>query len=289
MASNSGETSKKRRGSYLQFLSDPSKKTPKSTFYNWNKQAEQNESRTFARKVQFHGDCEMAQDNRALMFEASTSSSSLGESTALHPEWESPDDEADETDHRTVEIPRDFITNTDDEEADRPAAEESETDDDFLVDDMHDLDSEDESGSWNAQDHEARNVIAEEEQQPVYQGAPITLGASLLLIMAYAVRHALSGVALADLLILIELHCVAPNLCRTSMKLLRAFFKKVRCPIELHYYCTTCHHYIGPEKGTSCPNPLCLRDLTIPRNSSYFVTIPLATQICSLLIRKYQC
>lgn len=192
-------------------------------------------------------------------------------------------DEADCIDD-SVEIPRDSTNDDANKEPDLPDMEQS---DDVLIDDLYELDSDEETDHESKENREISSLIAEEERQSLYKGAPITLGASLLLIMTFSVRHGLSGVALADLLILIELHCITPNLCRTSMKLLRAFFKQLRCPVELHYYCTCCHHYIGREKGPHCSNAHCLKDLTIPKNSSYFVVIPLATQLCSLLNRKY--
>lgn len=165
--------------------------------------------------------------------------------------------------------------------------DEGEAAEDVLLDDVYDLDSEQEDLENLQNDHRESCLIADEERKVLYQGAPITLGASLLLVMTFAVRHGLSGVALTDLLILMELHCITPNLCRTSMKLLRDFFKRVRCPVELHYYCTFCLHYIGREKGSHCPNKHYLKDHRVAKNVSYFIVIPLVTQLCSLLAREY--
>lgn len=292
MATNSGEAapSKKRRGPYLQFLSNPSKKTPKSTFYDWNKQAEQQAGEAAGSDV--HA-ASQTQNNDLLLttsnFEVSLSSSpSLDGSSALHSDLENLNNEGSDYIDDSADIPRDSANDDANEEPDLPDMEPDMAEhDDVLIDDLYDLDSDEETDHESKENRETSSLIAEEERQYLYKGAPITLGASLLLIMTFAVRHGLSGVALADLLILIELHCITPNLCRTSMKLLRAFFKQLRCPIELHYYCTFCRHYIGREKGPRCPNTHCLQDLTIPKNSSYFVVVPLATQLCSLLNRKY--
>lgn len=53
--------------------------------------------------------------------------------------------------------------------------------------------------------------------QPLYVGAPITLGASTLLIITFAMTHSLSGEALSHLLDLIDAHCITPNLCTTAI------------------------------------------------------------------------
>ena len=50
-----------------------------------------------------------------------------------------------------------------------------------------------------------------EEDEPLFVGSPVSASESALLIMAFAVRHKLSGVALQDLLSLVALHCPKPN------------------------------------------------------------------------------
>ena len=46
---------------------------------------------------------------------------------------------------------------------------------------------------------------------PLYAGLPITFSVSLLLIITFAMRHNLTGFALADLLTLINVHLLVPN------------------------------------------------------------------------------
>lgn len=299
MAANVAESaesgsSQKHRGPCLQFLSDPSKKIPKSTFYEWNKKINVTETQVPGSE-NIDGDVESS-ETRNLTAEFSTDSEVRGsdeaESTMLSSDSESSSNEDDFVEVEDSDaFSACFFPNPD---TDNPnigeviIPQEEDSEDDVLIDDLYDLDSEGEADLDNREsDHKESCLLAEEEGKHLYQGAPVTLGASLLLVMTFAVRHGLSGVALTDLLILIELHCIAPNLCKTSMKLLRDFFKRVRCPVELHYYCTFCLHYIGREKGSHCPNTHCLKDLGMPKNSSYFIVIPLVTQLCSLLARKY--
>ena len=44
----------------------------------------------------------------------------------------------------------------------------------------------------------------------MFEGARLTLGVSMLLVITFAMRHSITGVALADLL-LIEVHLFSPN------------------------------------------------------------------------------
>ena len=123
------------------------------------------------------------------------------------------------------------------------------------------------------------------EDVPLYEGAPISVAVSMLLIITYAVRHCLTGLALVDLLTLVSLHCAVPNQCASSTALLKKFFMKLKNPIQLHYYCTFCMEYQGlsiPENKL-CKNRCCLKDLGKKENSSYFLIIPLMCQLRDLI------
>lgn len=100
-----------------------------------------------------------------------------------------------------------------------------------------------EKNQEDTEDHLVEDIA----DKPLYAGSRLMLGISLLLIVTFAVRHALSGAALSDLLTLIEMHCVLPNFCANTSKLLRDFVKKLKSLIELHYYCCFCQEYFGPE------------------------------------------
>ena len=98
---------------------------------------------------------------------------------------------------------------------------------------------------------------------PLFEGARLTLGVSMLLVITFAMRHSITGVALADLLLLIEVHLISPNYFGHSMKLLRDFFKRLKNPIEFHYYCSFCYEYIGAKRHAEhCTNKHCLQDFS---------------------------
>ena len=52
-----------------------------------------------------------------------------------------------------------------------------------------------------------------EDNDGLFHGSRTSVSESALLIMAFAVRHKLPGVALQDLLCLVALHCPKPNKC----------------------------------------------------------------------------
>ena len=88
----------------------------------------------------------------------------------------------------------------------------------------------------------------------LFEGAQINLAVSMLLVVTYAVGHSLTGVALADLLLLVEVHLIFPNNFGKSMAILRSFFKNLKNPIEYHYYCSFCYEYVGTVKQCNqCP------------------------------------
>jgi len=123
---------------------------------------------------------------------------------------------------------------------------------------------------------------------PLYDGAPISVAVSMLLIVTFAIRHSLTGLAIVDLLTLVSLHCALPNQCASSMALLKKIFTRLKNPIEFHYYCTLRMQYQGlslPEDKL-CKNRCCLKDLNERENSSYFIIIPLMCQLRDLIQSK---
>lgn len=80
-------------------------------------------------------------------------------------------------------------------------------------------DSESEQGNVNS-----------DENKLLYRNAPLTVAESLLLVVTFAIRYTLSGSALNDLLILISLHCINPNLCRKSLHQFQHFLDQSRIP-----------------------------------------------------------
>ena len=79
----------------------------------------------------------------------------------------------------------------------------------------------------------------------MYPGAPITKAQSLLLLMAYVLRHNLTAVALDHLLQIFNEHF--PSLMPTSSYLFHKVYGQYG-DYEPHFYCHHCSNYIGSKE-----------------------------------------
>lgn len=95
--------------------------------------------------------------------------------------------------------------------------------------------------------------------------------------------RSLTGEALADLLMLVELHYLAPNLCQRNLKTFMAFFRSFRSPLQFHYYCKKCYLYHGIIKQDICQN---CHTSTKRKSTAYFLVIPLVSQLSTLVAGK---
>ena len=66
--------------------------------------------------------------------------------------------------------------------------------------------------------------LSSSHNTPLYAGSPVTFSVSLLLIITFAMSHNLTGLALADLLTLINAHLLVPNCFAKSIATLNSFF-----------------------------------------------------------------
>ena len=78
----------------------------------------------------------------------------------------------------------------------------------------------------------------EDQDPPVYPSCPLWLSESVLLIMTLAIRHKLTGEALADVIKLIDLHCIPGTQNRSikSLRELKSYFVNSK-ETDLFYYC----------------------------------------------------
>lgn len=117
---------------------------------------------------------------------------------------------------------------------------------------------------------------------PLYDGARLTVAESLLLTMTFAMTYNLTGEALNSLLVLLNLHCLQPNKCLTSLYKFRKYFENLKNPLKYHRFCSYCFLSIQDEEAKHCTNSLCLRDLLWQGAISYFLEIPLLAQVQNL-------
>ena len=86
---------------------------------------------------------------------------------------------------------------------------------------------------FDGKEEESCESTENADHKPLYEGARITVGVSVLLILTVAIRHSLTGEALNDILCLISLHCLSPNLCPKTLFQLKRYFHDVTKPNRL--------------------------------------------------------
>ena len=159
-------------------------------------------------------------------------------------------------------------------ESDSYDQEEGEDDLDVLVA---------ENGPGDVTQNDTQTSEDSGEEQPLYAGAPITLGTSILLTLTFAMSYSLSGEALSHLLELIDAHCITPNLCITSITKFKSYFKQLKTPICYHYYCPFCYGLL--ENGVNTQN-CAYCGLSLQQDAklktSFFIEIPIEKQLVDL-------
>lgn len=98
-------------------------------------------------------------------------------------------------------------------------------------------------------------------------------------ILTFVLCHNLTGSALCNLLSLISLHCLQPNLLKSSVYLFRKHFDNLRYPIIKHYFCSACFSRL--ESNDSICETCHAR-----KGISYFIEIPIVKQLQTLFQRR---
>ncbi len=113
---------------------------------------------------------------------------------------------------------------------------------------------------------------------PLYNGAPVTLSTSKVMIMQYKIRHNLTDEGLADLLQLLRLHCPTPSHCVPSVYHFKKQFQNMKLPIKFHYFCSSCLQSVD-DADTCCKNLLCMSDFKDVGARSSFIEVPIELQL----------
>lgn len=108
------------------------------------------------------------------------------------------------------------------------------------------------------------------------------MGALLLLLLAFILKHGLSKAATKDLLELLNfvvLGCVPKSVCFLEKHSLDYNDKT-----EIHFYCPSCINYFGVEPGNECG--VCQQSLNkkgLLEKAYYFIVMPLKVQLRNIL------
>ena len=157
------------------------------------------------------------------------------------------------------------------------------------VDDDHDQYSsrssecyeESETAAYDLQSELERTSL---ESDPVYPGARISNAVSMLLIMTFVMTHKITGVALKDLLSLIDIHCLMPHRLIQSLYKFKRYFSHVRTPLMHYYYCSNCSTSVSRE-CKKCPNTLCQAEIS-EQNRCFFIQLSIIDQLKAMFSRK---
>ena len=90
------------------------------------------------------------------------------------------------------------------------------------------------------------------DDTPLYPGASITVNVTMILLLAFAVRHKLTNEAISDLLYLINTICPKPNNTCKTLYNFKNFFSNLVMPTNFCYYCPDCFSPISSVATTLC-------------------------------------
>ena len=131
---------------------------------------------------------------------------------------------------------------------------------------------------------ETSNTDQKSGDIPLYPGASITVNITMVLILAFAVRHKLTNEAISDLLYLINKICPQPNnVCKTLYNF-RKYFSYLLTPVNFCYYCINCFGLVNSLADNVCLT--CGKTFTTIKELSYFLHFSISDQIKSLFARK---
>ena len=124
------------------------------------------------------------------------------------------------------------------------------------------------------------------DQEPLYNGANVTLGSVMVLLVLFVIRHNLTSEALENLLSIIAAVLPASSVLPCSVSRFKKYFGDLKHPFVFHHYCSFCFAYIGQRGVTQCTNSHCLKDLTAKGGTSYFIEIPIINQLQTMFSRS---
>ena len=139
--------------------------------------------------------------------------------------------------------------------------------------------------SGSEEENEEENEEAELENNyfadahaPLYRDAPLTIIDSMLLILSLLLHHNVTMQCLADIIMVINLHCALDGLKKNSLYKFEKSFAFGKTRIQKHFYGSTCIRDLRSQDAM-CPS--CPR-----KKISYFVILPFLEQLKEMYKRK---
>lgn len=171
----------------------------------------------------------------------------------------------------------------DDDNYDETSGDDSNGFDDYNDSDIYEDaeeefdDSDRDVGNNSENEGEPEHQPDPEENPPLYDGAPLSMAESLSCILTFALRYALTGVALAALLELIFIHCPRPNHCKKTLYFFKKYFSSFNAPLTRKFYCSRCQNKL--QLHNSICEPCRQDDPSRIQHVSYFINISIKDQL----------
>ena len=138
---------------------------------------------------------------------------------------------------------------------------------------------------FSEEEEKESNADEDTDKKPLYPTATIAVGTIMVLLALFTIKHNLPAEAIGNLLSLISLALPSSHCLPNTVNKFKNYFKKLRNPLRIHYYCSFCLQYIETKTLTVCPNRGCLHDLTKKNSVAYFVEIPIIQQLKTFFAR----
>ena len=129
------------------------------------------------------------------------------------------------------------------------------------------------------EDVQQSDTVENNDKKPLYPNATIAVGTIMVLLALFTIKHNLPAEAIQSLLTLFSLTLPSSHCLPNTVNKFKNYFKRLRNPLCIHYYCSFCLTNIESKTSTTCPNGHCLQDLKKPKSLAYFVEIPILEQL----------
>lgn len=114
--------------------------------------------------------------------------------------------------------------------------------------------------------------------RPLYLGAPLTVAQSMMLILVIFFRNDLNMTCIADIITLINFHCLQEGFQRITLTGFQKYFCFYDSEIQKHFFCSNCYRDLN-SSNDACPS--CPR-----KKNSYFVELKFAAQLKEMFLRE---
>lgn len=126
-----------------------------------------------------------------------------------------------------------------------------------------------------------RENFEENEDQPLYPEASISLGTFMLLFTSFTMKHSLSSDGILQLLNIFSYVLPKGHTLCTSLYDYKKFFTNLRNPLVKHFYCPHCLGYLKSSAELKCPYNGCEKQLN-ENEVMYFLEMPVESQLRNL-------